>query len=375
MTTTYNVNIVGSLTNNNGILGNFSTSNYALVNQTFTSALSTQDWEFVIPYLSTDLSASQYPMCSDDFGIGFGINNNGSTLTWYISNNGSSWNVVSGTSANYTFHTNTQYYFKLSHSSGTVYLSVSLDNNTYIQLLSASLTSMQDTVLKFGASRTNANPCTYGQIDLNKAYIKVNDVLWWKGVSNTSNITTKIQLRHDTAANWASVNPVLLEGEVGIETDTKKQKIGDGSTPWNNLAYDLGSTALQSNTTVIDGQWVQSQSIAGTSVAKGTYNISLSSYLPNDGYMYEVMVNLRAYSSNTSNAGQVSVYSDIFGKTIYNSSGVKGQGAAGGSSRQIGNTFILPVGTGRTITYEIEEYNLTTLDLVLWGYRRIGTNS
>jgi len=49
----------------------------------------------------------------------------------------------------------------------------------------------------------------------------------------------KIQLRHDTAANWTSVNPVLLEGEVGIETDTKKQKIGDGSTSWNSLAYQI----------------------------------------------------------------------------------------------------------------------------------------
>lgn len=55
----------------------------------------------------------------------------------------------------------------------------------------------------------------------------------------------KIQLRHDTASNWSSVNPTLLEGEIGIETDTGKSKIGDGSTAWNSLSYDLGSTALQ----------------------------------------------------------------------------------------------------------------------------------
>ena len=28
----------------------------------------------------------------------------------------------------------------------------------------------------------------------------------------------KIQLRHDTSANWQTQNPVLLEGEVAIET-------------------------------------------------------------------------------------------------------------------------------------------------------------
>ena len=52
----------------------------------------------------------------------------------------------------------------------------------------------------------------------------------------------KIQLRHDTAANWTSVNPVLLEGEVGIETDTKKFKVGDGVTNWTSLAYGNADT-------------------------------------------------------------------------------------------------------------------------------------
>lgn len=48
---------------------------------------------------------------------------------------------------------------------------------------------------------------------------------------------TTIQLRHDTATNWTTVNPILAEGEVGVETDTNKFKIGDGATTWTNLAY------------------------------------------------------------------------------------------------------------------------------------------
>jgi len=42
----------------------------------------------------------------------------------------------------------------------------------------------------------------------------------------------RIQLRRDTAANWVSNNPILLSGELGIETDTLKFKIGNGSR-WN----------------------------------------------------------------------------------------------------------------------------------------------
>ena len=51
--------------------------------------------------------------------------------------------------------------------------------------------------------------------------------------------TIRVQMaqRKDTAANWTAANPILLSGEIGYETDTKKFKIGDGSTNWNSLAY------------------------------------------------------------------------------------------------------------------------------------------
>ena len=50
-------------------------------------------------------------------------------------------------------------------------------------------------------------------------------------------MATRIQLRRDTAANWTSVNPVLAQGELGLNLDTNQIKIGDGSTTWNSLSY------------------------------------------------------------------------------------------------------------------------------------------
>jgi len=44
--------------------------------------------------------------------------------------------------------------------------------------------------------------------------------------------------RRDTAANWTAANPTLLAGEIGIESDTYKIKIGDGSTAWTSLGYE-----------------------------------------------------------------------------------------------------------------------------------------
>ncbi len=51
-----------------------------------------------------------------------------------------------------------------------------------------------------------------------------------------------LQIRHDTAANWTTNNPTLAAGECGVETDTLKFKIGNGSTVWTSLAYQ-GSSA------------------------------------------------------------------------------------------------------------------------------------
>ena len=50
-------------------------------------------------------------------------------------------------------------------------------------------------------------------------------------------ITTTIQNKRGPAANWTTKNPVLAAGEFGVETDTHKFKIGDGTTAWNDLIY------------------------------------------------------------------------------------------------------------------------------------------
>ena len=50
-------------------------------------------------------------------------------------------------------------------------------------------------------------------------------------------MATKIQLRRDTSNNWSSNNPILSSGEIGYETDTRKIKVGNGSSAWNSLQY------------------------------------------------------------------------------------------------------------------------------------------
>jgi hypothetical protein len=49
--------------------------------------------------------------------------------------------------------------------------------------------------------------------------------------------TVRIQVRRGSATDWSGVNPILAAGELGVETDTRKIKVGDGSTAWNSLSY------------------------------------------------------------------------------------------------------------------------------------------
>jgi hypothetical protein len=50
-------------------------------------------------------------------------------------------------------------------------------------------------------------------------------------------MATVIQFRRDTAANWTSVNPILAQGEFGLETDTSQFKVGNGTSTWSALSY------------------------------------------------------------------------------------------------------------------------------------------
>ena len=47
-----------------------------------------------------------------------------------------------------------------------------------------------------------------------------------------------IPLKLKTAAEFTAENPVLKAGQEGYETDTRKRKVGDGTTAWNDLQYD-----------------------------------------------------------------------------------------------------------------------------------------
>lgn len=67
--------------------------------------------------------------------------------------------------------------------------------------------------------------------------------------------------RNDTHLNWETKNPTLDKGEIGVETDTGRFKIGDGVNPWNGLAYsgEFASSIYEMNTGASFQLWVGTQ--------------------------------------------------------------------------------------------------------------------
>lgn len=69
-------------------------------------------------------------------------------------------------------------------------------------------------------------------------------------------LTTRIQLRNDSAENWAAAgDKVLLPGEVGLERHDSgkvKMKVGDGITTWADLDYFGGEEAKTFTVTSLD---------------------------------------------------------------------------------------------------------------------------
>lgn len=92
----------------------------------------------------------------------------------------------------------------------------------------------------------------------------------------------RIQIRRDTASNWTSANPTLAQGELGVETDTLKIKVGDGSTAWASLSYliDTSDYVTETGTQTLTNKTLTDPAIVGT-ILEDVYTIT-------DGAAFEI---------------------------------------------------------------------------------------
>ena len=106
-----------------------------------------------------------------------------------------------------------------------------------------------------------------------------------------------IKSRRDTANNWYTQNPTLVDGEIGIETDTNRMKVGDNVRAWNDIKYsynaqydpylihfthdpDTAFTELPTtNKITVIAKWARAEAVPILDAITGRPTYSLSAYL------------------------------------------------------------------------------------------------
>lgn len=136
----------------------------------------------------------------------------------------------------------------------------------------------------------------------------IKDLLTGSGsVDSNTKIDWTLQHYTNTAANFTSINPILLVGQVGIETDdlltAPKYKIGDGLTAWNTLPYNSsGGSGLSGLTTNKVLKATSSTTVGNSNITDDSTSITISS--PNNQNLVVVEDNnLYIQYLGTTNAG------------------------------------------------------------------------
>ena len=104
------------------------------------------------------------------------------------------------------------------------------------------------------------------------------------------NMAIRIQIRRDTAANWTSTNAALYPGEIGIETDTKKFKIGPVvgggavSTAWNSITSYANVVPSDLSNTLSD--YIEVADL-GNADGPAKLNVDGNLLIPEDSIIFE----------------------------------------------------------------------------------------
>ena len=119
-------------------------------------------------------------------------------------------------------------------------------------------------------------------------------------------VQTVIQIRRGDSTTWTTQNPTLSQGEFGLETNTSKIKIGDGSLSWASLPYLIKQTdniLLNSNTisaTNTNGNLILSGSGSGQVQIGGSRVVTVAD-------LGSSITSLGTVTTGTWNAGTIAV--------------------------------------------------------------------
>ena len=170
----------GNIIENERVFSGFNQTSYFKVNNEFNP--SDKPWEMVLKITTgNSFKSSEYWFGSENGDNGLLLVIVSDQLGWYLSSNGSSWNISNG-DRSHTLSTNTTYLVRASYDLTTYKLEVSADNGqTWSTSTTINSTSRISPCYLFGgASWDKSSYAFQGSIDLNASYIKIGDEMWWQ---------------------------------------------------------------------------------------------------------------------------------------------------------------------------------------------------
>ncbi len=131
-----------------------------------------------------------------------------------------------------------------------------------------------------------------------------------------SQTTVKVQLqqRIDTSSNWTSAGTtVLLSGEIGWESDTKKYKIGDGSTQWSSLAYAPGAGGYTAGNgiSISASNVITASAIALSTIQTAANETAMLALTTQEGDVVVRSDQSKTYMKNNGTAGSMADFTEL----------------------------------------------------------------
>ena len=259
-----NVTVVGSPTVSSGVVSNFSSANYITTTKNFTPGSSI--WEWMLKINMSQVSGTQLMFGGKNHEIPL-IGIVGSKFRLFLSSNGTSWNIASGTYGTHTLTVDTNYWVKLRFTGSAYILSYSTDGSTFTDDITVSSTATQvgGYPLIIGYGWTD-NPTTKGTVDLSGCYIKIGGTTTWRG--GTGKLTlkkgskvyvpngyTSYKYYKYTYENWtqpvATAATTAIDGGDMVITATNQYS---SSYPWRAMDGNITNSAWVMNETT-KGYW------------------------------------------------------------------------------------------------------------------------
>lgn len=236
---TSNVEIVGSLTDNNGVLSGFSSSNYALTDVVLPSSITS--YEFVAKFTTgSDITTKQGILANSKTNRATPQIGLDSTNTFVFDHpvNSTTWATVKGL----TPQANTTYWVKAIWDGTTFSGYYKTSEETEYTLLGTDSATTIYWVEQIGIGIDLTRYPFFGSIDLKESYININGSRWWTGMSNGVKYSTEDYNDYDYVINTTD-ETFRLPLKNGLETAFPDSTIPDGFA----LYYYVGETVQNAN--------------------------------------------------------------------------------------------------------------------------------